>query len=184
MRLRSWLSLLLIGLFIVCPVAVPATELQRSGFWGSLEAGIGSVRSQLPQSDGEHERLYLGFTGGYSLNPHLLLGVELSGWNIQSGNLHDPSQGEGIMQLLGIARLYPSEQGGYFLKIGGGYLDHWNNRPNETRRQEGWELCLGGGYDIALTTRFAMTPFINFSFGKAGNEDNRIITFGVGMTIQ
>jgi outer membrane autotransporter protein len=70
-----------------------------------------------------------------------------------------------------------------FAKAGGGYVEHWNNRPGEPNSKSGWGLTVGGGYDFLLNENVALSPFATFSYGKTGNWDYRAITFGLGITI-
>ena len=58
----------------------------------------------------------------------------------------------------------------------------WSNRPGDTRRKQGWGLTVGGGYDIKVNETVALSPFVNFDYGEAGNWDYTAITFGLGVT--
>ena len=126
----------------------------------------------------------MGGEGGYTLNPHFLIGLELSGGTLESSNLNDPSVGEGIMQIFFITRYYPSQDMGWFAKVGGGYVSHWNNRPGEPRRNTGWGLTLGGGYDFPINQNWAVTPILSYNFGETGDLDHDAINLSIGITFQ
>lgn len=158
--------------------------MERSGFWGGINIGIGSVQQSFEGTEENQERFFLGFEGGYTLSPNFLVGVELSGWLIESSNLEDPSEGEGIMQAFLTTRCYPSSTMGLFAKIGGGYVSHWNNQPGEPRRESGYGVTFGGGYDFPINKNFAITPFINYSYWETDDRNHDAWTFGIGLTMQ
>jgi hypothetical protein len=178
-----------IAIFFLAPAAA-AEELHiRDGFWGGIDAGAGHLKQSLDEGNEDGTSFFLGFKGGYTINPHFLIGLELSGWLIETsdqycfyGYCSDSSEGEGIMQIFLISRYYPSQESGWFAKAGGGYVSHWNNRPGEPSRKEGWGLTVGGGYDFILNKSIALSPFATFSYGETGNWDYRAITFGLGLT--
>jgi hypothetical protein len=182
--LVTFIFFILLCCSIDIPDALAEENIERSGFWGGVDIGVGFVQnsSEGVEEDGDH--FYLGFEGGYTLNSHILIGVELSGWLLESSDLNDASEGEGIMQAFLITRYYPSSTMGLFAKVGGGYLRYWNNRPGEPSNRNGWGLTLGGGYDFPINENFAISPFLNYSFGKADDQDHDVWTLGIGFTWQ
>jgi len=114
------------------------------------------------------------------------LGLELSGWLIDEGNINseNPEPSEGISQVFVITSYYPSTSLDFFMRIGGGFVIYYIDRPGEPTREEGWGLTLGGGYDFSVNKNFAVTPFISYGFGEADNQDHNVITIGIGLTIQ
>ena len=159
-------------------------KFERAGFWGGLDVGVGFIQRSFAEIEEDDTNFFLGFEGGYTINPHFLIGVELSGWLLESSDVNDPSKGEGISQVFLTTRLYPSASMGLFAKVGGGYVSYWNNRPGEPSSRDGWGLSLGGGYDFPLNKNFAISPFINYSFGEADDQDHNIWTLGIGLTFQ
>ena len=93
---------------------------ERSGFWGGVNLGVGFVQLSFEGTEEDETNFFLGFEGGYSINPHFLVGVELSGWLLEASNLEDPAKGGGISQAFLITRYYPSSSMGLFAKVGGG----------------------------------------------------------------
>src|SRR5210317_1062736 len=71
----------IIALFLLAP-AVSAEEIYiRNGFWGGIDAGAGLLQQSFDEGDDEDDSaFYLGFKGGYAINPQLLIGLEFSGW--------------------------------------------------------------------------------------------------------
>ena len=163
------------------------TLIKRKTWWTALNFGAGAL-SQSGDGINQHDTPgFLGFEGGYVVHPQFLVGIELSGWLLEASNTQDPSVGEGIMQAFLTTRYYPLPDSGLFVKFGGGYVSHWNNRPGEPRRLSGWGLTGGGGYDVLLTESLPVlpfvTPFVTYSFGEAGDLNHNAITGGIGLTI-
>ena len=110
----------LFGLSLISSGALAEEKLERSRFWGGIDIGVGFVQRSFEGIEEDESNFFLGFKGGYTLNPHFLIGIELSGWLLESSDLEDPSKGEGICQAFLITRYYPSSSMGLFAKIGGG----------------------------------------------------------------
>ena len=165
------------------PTASAEEHYIRNGFWGGIDAGAGLLNQSFDEEDENDIAFFLGFKGGYTINPHFLIGLELSGWLLEASDLYDPDEGKGISQVFLITQLYPSKESGFFAKAGGGYVSNWSNRPDEPSRKEGWGLTVGGGYDFLVYEAFALSPFATLSYGETGNWDYRAITFGLGITL-
>jgi hypothetical protein len=190
MHSAKLVCLLLLSIFFITATASTEENHIREGFWGGVDLGAGYLKQSLDEGDEDGTNFFLGFKGGYTINPHFLIGLELSGWLVETSDQYcfyaycsDASEGEGIMQVFLISRYYPSQESGLFVKAGGGYVEHWNNNPGEPDSKSGWGLTLGGGYDFLLDENVALSPFATFSYGKMGNWDHRAITFGLGITI-
>jgi hypothetical protein len=187
LKVRYSITLIFYALAVFClitPGALAEEKLERSGYWGSIYFGAGFVQRSFTGIEEDDTNFFLGFEGGYTINPHFLIGAELSGWLLESSDVNDPSEGEGISQVFLTTRLYPSTSIGLFAKVGGGYVSYWNNRPGEPSSRDGWGLTLGGGYDFPLYENFAISPFINYSFGEADDQDHNVWTLGIGLTFQ
>ena len=166
------------------PAASAEKHYVRNGFWGGIDAGAGLLKQSFDEGDDENDtRFYLGFKGGYTINPHFLIGLELSGWLIEAEDLDDSEKGKGIGQVFLITQLYPRKESGLFARAGGGYVSNWSKRPGEPSRKSGWGLTVGGGYDFLLNEHIALSPFATISYGETGNWDYRAITFGLGLAI-
>jgi len=167
--------------------ALADSLIKRKTWWTALNFGAGAL-SQAGDGIHQHDTPgFLGVEGGYVVHPQFLVGIELSGWLLESSNTQNPSVGEGIMQAFLTTRYYPLPNSGLFLKFGSGYVNHWNNRQGESQRLSGWGLTTGAGYDVLLTDSFPvlpfLTPFITYSFGEAGNLNHNAITGGIGVTL-
>jgi hypothetical protein len=186
----KWTCVFLISISCVTATASEKEDHIRAGFWGGIDVGAGHLNQSLDDGDKTDTSFFLGFKGGYTINPQFLIGLELSGWLIEEsdqycyyGYCSDACEGEGIMQVFLISHYYPSQEFDFFVKAGGGYVDHWYHRDGDTRRKEGWGLTVGGGYDFLLNENVALTPFATFSYGETGNWDYQAITIGLGLTL-
>ena len=107
-RLISLVFFSLLGFSLISPGALAEEKaeekFERSGFWGGVNFGVGFVQRSFAGIEEDENNFFLGFEGGYTLNPHFLIGVELSGWLLEASDLNDPSKGEGIMQAFLITR--------------------------------------------------------------------------------
>lgn len=69
----------LIGLFLITYNAFAEENINREGIWGGIDFGLGYIELSFPETEEEENNAFLGFTVGYTLNPHFLIGIELSG---------------------------------------------------------------------------------------------------------
>ena len=182
MHSAKLVSAILIAIFFFTASAPAEDDHIRKGFWGGIDAGAGFLHQSFSEEDEDDVYFFLGFKGGYTINPHFLVGLELSGWLIEAEDPSDPDEGEGIMQAFVITQLYPSKESDLFIKAGGGYVNNWSNKPDEPSRKEGWGFTVGGGYDFLAFEDIALSPFATYSYGETGNWDYKAITFGIGVT--
>ncbi len=182
-RLTTVKAILLFIIILVFSKTSYADEDQkRNSFWGAVDAGAGHVNLTFNDSDESDTLFYLGFTAGYTINPNFLFGIELSGWLYETANLDDPTKGDGLSQVLIITRYYPYKENNIFVKVGGGYISHWNNEPGATTYRNGWALSVGGGYDIAVGSKWSITPSILYNYGEVENQNHNAFTISVGIT--
>ena len=182
MRSAKTVCVFLIWILFISATAPAEDHHIREGFWGGIDAGAGYLKRSLGDGRKDDTSFYLGFKAGYTINPHFLTGLELSGWILETSNLWDPDEGKGINQVFLLTQIYPSKDSGLFVKVGGGYASIWSNKPSETRRKSGWAINVGGGYDYFLGETMALTPFVAFNYGETGNWDYKAITLGLGIT--
>jgi len=182
MESRSFVSIVVAVLFMAGPAGAAAEETQRSGFWGGIDIGAGYVERAVGSLESNGTDIYMGFKAGYVLHPQVLAGLELSGWNQQATDREDPTRGEGLMQVFLISRLYPMGDSNLFAKIGGGWVREWVNGPAGKSTLDGWGATVGVGYDYSLGRNWAVTPFLNYSFGKAEDQKHQAVTLGVGFS--
>lgn len=182
MKLRFNASLVVAAVLLAGTATVYAEDSRRSGFWGGLDIGAGRVERSVGSSNNSGADFYMGFKAGYALHPQVLAGVELSGWNQEATDWDDDTKGEGLMQVFLISRLYPMRDSNLFAKVGGGWVRQWENGPAGKSTLDGWGATLGLGYDIFVGDKWAVTPFLNYGFGKTEKQDHQTITLGVGVS--
>lgn len=157
--------------FVLClgsfsAVAQSVNSNASTGFWGEIDVGYGILkRSYSVTSNTSESKFSLAFSGGYAWDPRLLLGVELGGWTLEGSNLWDPSKGEAIETVFGIARYYPIPDSPLFVKGGGGLVKYWNNRPSESGAS-GRGAIAGVGYDVYANGSMRLAPSLEYSFGR------------------
>lgn len=178
-RLICLILLASLELFAFTGGASAAGKTDRHGFWGSVDLGMGAVAQSERGSEQNSGSFFFGLEGGYTLNPRLLVGLELSGWLLEAGDLYDPCKGEGIEQVYVVTRYYPYSDGRFFVKTGGGYANHWNYNPAEPLNKSGWGYTLGGGYDFEGKYGFCVTPIVSYSGGKMDEEEFHALTLGI-----
>lgn len=179
-RYSAWMGVAV--LLVSGAGAVSAQETERSGFWGGIDVGAGYVDRSVTGLDNQSTDIYLGFKAGYVVHPQVLVGLELSGWNQEATDRNDPTQGEGLMQAFVISRIYPTRDANLFAKVGGGWIRQWRNSATGDSTLDGWGATVGLGYDYALGSGWAVTPFLNYGFGEAQDQKHQAFTLGVGLT--
>ena len=170
---------------------------KREGFfWGGALGGayLDRTFSTTNAMDDASGRFYMEFFGGYAFNPHLAVGLELGGWTIEpdsdtytwnpywppDNERSEEPEGEGLMQVLVFTRIYPYEDRGLFLKLGGGYLEHWLKTSRGQYNEEGWTSVAGLGWDIHLSGNWSVTPTLSYSYGVAGHQTHQAVTASFG----
>jgi len=160
---------------------------QGAGLGGGYVERTFSTTNALDDSAG---RFYMEFFGGYAFNPHLAVGMEIGGWLIEpdsdtytwnpywppDNERSEEPTGEGLSQILVFTRIYPHREKGLFIKLGGGYMDHWLKTTRGQYNEEGWTTVAGLGWDIHVSGKWSVTPAINYSYGVAGTQTHQAIT--------
>lgn len=168
-----------------------AAESPRHGFWGVVDVGFGSLRRTPEVDDAKTETdFYLGLAGGYTVHPQLQLGIEASGWNIKSGNIWDPTDGEGISAVLVVARYWPTTDARVFFKAGAGRITHWSNAGGSLEGS-GSGYAVGLGYELFRYGGMETHWFLSYSAGSIDDytpsgsvkqdEDYSAITTGLSL---
>jgi len=182
MRLQTHASLVIVAVLLAVTTTAFAEESPRSGFWGGADIGVGRVERSVGSLNNGGADFYFGVKAGYVLHPQILVGAELSGWNQEATDWDDDTKGEGLMQVFLISRLYPMRDSNLFAKVGGGWVSQWENGPSGKSTLDGWGATLGVGYDVYVGDKWAVTPFLNYGFGKTEEQSHQTITLGVGVS--
>jgi len=154
--------LIALGLFAATALPLNAAEPLRSGqWWGTFELGAGQLDRTMPGFSDNSARFYLGLGGGMAVDPHLLLGIEASGWLIQAENANDPTKGAGISRVFAVARIYPQATSNLHLQLGAGSITGWDNSPwslNHTGHRLAQAEMGPAGKPASVMTRCSAPP--------------------------
>ena len=166
---------------------------EHGEWWFGLDAGAGAIDIEFPEGSISENKFYLGIRAEYVVNSKWVAGVEASGWLIRPGeieyntrpppaNFETQVEGEGLAPVLLTVRYYPWRDQGWHLRAGAGYVSHWISRSGDTRRKSGTGAMFGVGYDLPLNRRWAVTSFLAYSAGSAGDEDYDAVTLAIGLS--
>ena len=189
------ITLLTVAISLTSRAAKKAGE--RKGFFWGAGLGAGYLDRSFNSTDAVDDaagRFYMDFFGGAAINPHIAIGLELSGWTITPDSdtyIWNPywppdqqrsenPQGEGLMQILAFTRLYPYEDKGLFLKLGGGAMEHWLKTDFGNYSENGWTTVAGLGWDVHVTGNWSIIPTLSYSYGIAGSQTHRAVTASIG----
>ena len=180
-------------IFVASIQSYAAEEMEeRKGFFWGAGLGGGYLERTFSTTNGVDgaARFYMEFFGGYAINPHIAVGMEIGGWLIEpdsdtytwnpywspDNERSEEPEGEGLSQLLVFTRIYPYREKGLFIKLGGGYMDHWLKTSGGRYNEEGWTTVAGVGWDIHASGNWSITPALNYSYGVAGTQTHQAIT--------
>lgn len=158
-----------------------AQSAQPRHFWGAFNLGYGRMTLSEREAQDRLDVPFMGFEGGLVLSPDLLIGIELSGWLIESSNYWDSSKGEGVSQAFVTSRYYPSPYSNTFIRLGGGYVSQWHNRADGVERKTGWGATLGAGYDFQVGEHVVLTPLASYTWADTEGVRYRVMTVGLGL---
>ncbi len=146
----------------------------------AIDLGAGEAEAPLAGDDSESAP-YLGFRLLYRLAPKHRIGLELSGWTLESGSLYDPSEGEGLSQVYFIWQYAPNPESGWYIRAGGGFASYWNNESGLSLDESGSGFALGVGYDYALADGWSLSPLLTFSSADIDGEDHEARAIAIGI---
>jgi hypothetical protein len=161
---------------------------RRRGFWLSTGFGVGGesfdARDGLGWSHAESGAVAALKLGG-TVNPHLLLGAEFSGWwdpYYMNTNL-DRSLGS----FMGIVQWYPAALGDFWLKGGVGFahsqdLQYLGWGSAVQWHQDGMAFAFGLGYDARVGRSVSLTPLLDFTGHSYSDHQERILSLGLAVT--
>jgi len=136
-------------------------EPRRHGFWFSLGLGGGSVAVTCPECDAQSDERLNGIAGyvrfGGTVSPHLLVGIEGTGWV-----RNDEGFERRIATASATALLYPDRNAGFFLKGSIGGIRAVVENSLLVAVGEGLTWQVGVGIDVYLGRGAALTPFLTY----------------------
>lgn len=168
--------------------ASDASAQDRRGFTFGFGGGWGSANATCDDcGKGDRENSGAGyFKAGYALNPQVVVGFEANVWSkTYSVPGLDADGTLNMYNAAGTVTYYPQAKNGFFVKggAGGGFLNmEIKNSGSSLSADMGKGLGLigGAGYDIPLGRRVALTPAVNYWYGRLGSVKVLGETFATG----
>lgn len=162
---------------------------RRSGFWFAAGIGAGAesfdARDGLGWSDGKGGGMGYVKLGG-TVSRSLLLGAEAQVWG--STYYANPQYDRALGSVLGIAQFYPAPAGGFWLKGGLGWAlsnlrtyDAFGTITSQNQTGRAWSLGLG--YDVPISRSVSITPSLDFVGQDYDDHGERLLNFGIGITL-
>ena len=186
-------SLSAIACLVSPSVALAGHPQERQGFWIGFGAGYGSAFATCDDCGAsKRENGGVGYLNlGGTLDDHLLLGVEVSGWSKQQEGVT-----LNLYNILGTLTIHPRPSSGFFLKVGAGgaFMDtdiHEGSKTITVDLGNGVGLLAGAGYDLRVRRNVSITPTVSFWYGRrgggrlgelVGNWSHNVVDFTIGVT--
>jgi hypothetical protein len=178
--------------------AAPAGAQDRKGFWIGAGFGVGTAALSINEYDADRDwSSESHIDTGWTLSPHLLLGVRFDGFGVQlvSPQL-DLDTGTFFFDLLGTVTIYPRASHGFFIRggVGPSFMDD-DTDDGHAIGGLGISALASAGYDFPLGRRFALTPAVSYRFDRVndvtlddsislGNWRNNVLAFTVSFTLK
>jgi hypothetical protein len=179
---KAWVFGVSLALLLAVPGSGSAQT--RQGFWLGVGGGFGTAKATCDGCDSSQREnsgsAYL--KGGYTINPHWLVGAEFGTWVKKYQFLE--FEGDSTILLAhfsATATYYPQRTGGLFVRGGAGVstlTSHvtTGNTLTSTNMGTGPSFIIGGGYDIPVG-KIALTPAVNYWYGRIGDLTYQDQTF-------
>lgn len=161
----------------------------RHGFW--FGAGLGVGAEAFDANDGLGWSSDQGGGVGYlklggTVSQNLTLGVE---GNLWSSRYYAEGYDRTLSSLMFIAQVYPGARSGFFIKGGAGFAHdalrlYGPSYPTTglVTDRDGSALALGLGYDVRVARNVSVTPTIDLLGQHYRTHDERVLSFGLGVT--
>jgi hypothetical protein len=178
-----WMSALWTVLSASLVVLLASGQLYAQGHKGAYfgaGGGWGSADANCTDCDSSEQRENSGVyytKGGYGFSDRFQLGSEFNAWQQSHGFTEPGSTGSMSIKMYSLAAtatFYPMPKGGFFVKGGGG-LSIFSAQAHEgvvtasLDTAKGAGLIVGAGYDIPAGRHVAVTPAVNYWYGKPGD---------------
>jgi hypothetical protein len=172
-----------------CSLLAASTALAQQdrpvgSWWFGADAGYAALSESYTGEASRDGRFTLNLRGGVVAMPRLLVGGELGGFLLESGNFEDPAKGRGISQIFGVVQYYLGERrAGFYMKAGGGFARFWGSHPTDVN-QGGTGVSLAVGYDILTRESGGWGPVLSYTTGSIGSADYNAVSLSLAWTYQ
>lgn len=147
---------LLDGTVRVVQVAATRAQHRHGGFFASIGLAYGSAGLNCGGCSPSRESSLTGILRlGFTVSPHVGLGVESTGWAKTKYGIH-----EKISLISGVLYYYPSTSNNFWIKGGAGYSEASEDDDTNQFKQDGTGITFGVGYDMPVAQHnFAFVPY-------------------------
>ena len=160
---------------VVLSMPAEASAQERQGFWFGIGGGYGWAGVSCDDcDDSDREGSGVGYLkGGWTLNRRVLLGVEVGLWT-KSDTSESFELAMNLYHVSGTITFYPQADNGFFLKGGAGvaFVDvdvSGSGSSMTVDLGQGPGFLVGVGFDIPVARRVAVTPAVNYWYGRPGD---------------
>lgn len=164
---------------VVSPVRAEqaSSELEGHRWWAEVGLGYGRVERSAQSATLHNDSFALNIAGGLRVSPHVKVGLDLGGYNLQSTCLSTPSHvctpselehGKGLEHLFIVADYRPAVHDGWLLRAGLGASGYWDQSVSQYYNHDnsyGWGGELGTGYTWRLGSAAHLGLRAGYEFG-------------------
>ncbi|MES2178517.1 MAG: hypothetical protein V4550_11715 [Gemmatimonadota bacterium] len=156
------------------PMAAQSAAPKAGTISASIGVGGGSASLSCASCKSSRESNVTGSASlGIGVSSQFVIAGELSGWMKDYNSVN----GTGTLRLIFanvVGKLYPQSGSGLFVKAGGGgsFINEEIRRtavPTTTVKSSGLGLVAGAGWDLPLSGRVVLTPYVEYNRAAAGN---------------
>jgi len=179
--MRRSVIVALLGVLLVSTASVAHAQgrQRHDGFWIGFGLGAGALTSgNLDESERGGAAGYVRLGG--TLSQKILMGGELSFW----GRQEDTFLGENTVTLTRANAtftviIYPSDNGGFFMKGGFGGANIQTQVGNLTQDIQGLGTTIGLGFDVRLGRNLYLTPNADLLLQTFEQDNDETVTNGI-----
>jgi opacity protein-like surface antigen len=148
-----------IAVVLGAALLAPVSPVAGQGFWAGLGLGTGmqQVGCDICRGDvngGWTARLAMGGT----LSRHVQLGAELHGWTDKTNDIRFT-----YYSIMPAVYWFPSARIPYYMLGGVGLVAYRATDGNETMSTSSMGLTVGLGYELRVSSSYAITPFVTYT---------------------
>jgi hypothetical protein len=169
---------------LVSPVRAeqPSSELEGHRWWAEVGLGYGRVERSAQPGTLRNDSFAFNIAGGLRVSPHVKVGLDLGGYNLQSTCLSTPShlctgselqRGKGLEHLFIVADYRPAVHDGWVLRAGLGGSGYWDQSVSQYYNRDnsyGWGGELGAGYTWLAGSAAHLGLRAGYEFGHLGGS--------------
>ncbi len=184
----------LAGLWAIAAGAEQGAAPQEGhGWWAEVDLGYGRLERHAQSTTLYNDSFAMSLAGGLRVTPHVMIGLDLGGYGLQSTCASTPAhfctpseleRGKGLEHLLFVADYRPAIRDGWLLHAGLGMSGYWDQAVSQYYNRDnsyGWAAELGTGYTWRLGSRGHLGLRAGYEFGHlSGGQSAGVPAFDYG----